>query len=413
MNIYLIVILSILIGSYILNLIVELLNISAVKTALPQEFESWYDADKYKKSQNYLRENTYFKLIQGAIFTFIILFLILSGGFNFADQLARGFGFGEIVTGLIFAGILFFGFQIIEIPFSIYHTFVIEKNYGFNRTKPKTFIADILKSWFLTSIISGIVLSAIIWFFIKAASLAWIYCWAGVALFEAFLMFIAPVVLMPIFNKFTPLEDGELKNAIQDYADSQNFKVKGIFKMDGSRRSSKSNAFFTGFGKYRRIALFDTLIKKHSVDELTAVLAHEIGHYKKKHILKNMAISMLTNGLMFFMLSLFIGNADLFSAFRMEKFSVYAGLFFFSFLYSPMNMIFSIWGNILSRKYEYEADTFAVSTYNKPQAFITALKKLSVDNLSNLTPHPLKVFLSYSHPPVLSRIQALRKITEA
>jgi len=410
MNVYLIVILTILIGDYVLGLIVEMLNIKALKSELPQEFGGFYDADKYKKSQEYLKDNTYFKLIQAAIITGVVLFLILSGGFNFVDKLAGSFSLSLIPTGLIFVGILFFFFQIIEIPFSIYHTFVIEEKYGFNRTKPKTFILDILKGWLLSIIIGGLLLSLILWLFMKSGNLAWVFCWLGVTIFEFFIIFIAPIVIMPLFNKFTPLEEGELKQAIQTYAQSQDFKLKGLFKMDGSRRSSKSNAFFTGFGKYRRIVLFDTLIKNHSVDELVSVLAHEMGHYKRKHILKMMTISILTNGLMFFILSLFINNPGMFAAFRMDNFSIYASLLFFGFLYAPINMILSLGGNILSRRHEYEADDYAASTYKKPGAFILALKKLSVDNFSNLTPHPLKVFISYSHPPVLARIKALRAV---
>jgi len=409
MNIYLVVILAILIGNYILDLIIELLNIRSIKKELPGEFEGFYDSAKYKKSQSYLKENTYFKLIQAAFITAVILFLILSGGFNFVDKIARGFNLGIIPTGLIFSGILFFFFQIIGIPFSIYHTFVIEEKYGFNRTSPKTFILDVLKSWLLSIIIGAILVSLILWFFIKSGNLAWVFCWLGVTILEFFLIFIAPIVIMPLFNKFIPLEEGELKQSIQTYAQSQNFKLKGLFKMDGSRRSSKSNAFFTGFGKYRRIVLFDTLIKNHSIDELVSVLAHEMGHYKKKHILKMMIISIVTNGLMFFILSLFINNPGMFDAFRMDNLSIYASLLLFSFLYTPINMILSLAGNILSRKHEYEADEYAVSTYKKSEAFILALKKLSVDNLSNLTPHYLKVFISYSHPPVLDRIKALKK----
>ena len=408
MNIYLIVILAIIIGNYILDLIIDLLNVRSIKEELPNEFEGFYDSAKYKKSQSYLKDNTYFKLIQATFMTAMVLFLILSGGFNFIDRLARSFNLGIIPTGLIFSGILFFFFQIIGIPFSIYHTFVIEEKYGFNRTKPKTFILDILKGWLLSIIIGGLLLFLIIWFFIKSGNLAWLFCWLGVTVFEFFIIFIAPVVIMPLFNKFIPLEEGELKQAIQTYAQSQDFKLKGLFKMDGSRRSSKSNAFFTGFGKYRRIVLFDTLIKNHGVDELVSVLAHEMGHYKKKHILKMMTISILTNGLMFFILSLFINNPGMFAAFRMDNFSIYASLLLFSFLYTPINIILSLAGNVLSRYHEYEADKYAVSTYKKPEAFILALKKLSVDNLSNLTPHPLKVFISYSHPPVLERIKALR-----
>ncbi|NQT28185.1 MAG: M48 family peptidase, partial [Candidatus Omnitrophica bacterium] len=231
MNIYLVVILAILIGNYILDLIIELLNIRSIKKELPGEFEGFYDSAKYKKSQSYLKENTYFKLIQAAFITAVILFLILSGGFNFVDKIARGFNLGIIPTGLIFSGILFFFFQIIGIPFSIYHTFVIEEKYGFNRTSPKTFILDVLKSWLLSIIIGAILVSLILWFFIKSGNLAWVFCWLGVTILEFFLIFIAPIVIMPLFNKFIPLEEGELKQSIQTYAQSQNFKLKGLFKM--------------------------------------------------------------------------------------------------------------------------------------------------------------------------------------
>ncbi|MBU1122678.1 MAG: M48 family metallopeptidase [Candidatus Omnitrophota bacterium] len=408
MNIYLVVILFIIIGEYVLDLVVEGLNVRNVKTSLPIEFAGWYSADKYKKAQSYLKENTSFGLITKTILTAGILTFILTGSFNYIDRFARGFGFGPILTGLIFAGIIIIALGIINIPFSVYNTFVIEEKYGFNKTTPKTFILDILKSGVLTIIVGGIIFSAVLWFFGKTEAYAWVYCWVAVTLFQFFLMFIAPVVIMPLFNKFIPLEDGELKKSIEDYALRQNFKLKGIFKMDGSRRSVKSNAFFTGFGKYRRIVLFDTLIEKHTVAELVSVLAHEMGHFKKKHIFKHIAISVLTSGLMFFILSLLINNPGLFSAFKMEQLSIYASLFFFGFLYSPINMFFSIAGNILSRKYEYEADQYAVMTYKKRESMVSALKKLSVDNLSNLTPHPLKVFLEYSHPPVLERIKALK-----
>jgi STE24 endopeptidase len=270
-------------------------------------------------------------------------------------------------------------------------------------------VLDILKTWILAAVIGGVLFSAVLWFFEKAGPWAWAWCWFAVTLFQICLMFVAPVVIMPIFNKFVPLAGGELKAAIEEYAKMQHFKLKGVFTMDGSRRSTKSNAFFTGFGRFRRIVLFDTLIEKHTLDELVSVLAHEMGHYKKRHILKSMAISILTTGLMFYILSLFINNRELFAAFRMDHISIYASLFFFGFLYAPIEMVLSVFGNMLSRRHEYEADAFAAATYQKPQAMISALKKLSVDALSNLTPHPLKVFLSYSHPPVLDRIQAIRK----
>ena len=410
MNIYLVIILTIIILEYIMQLFVESLNIKHASPILAEEFKGFYDEDKYKRSQDYLKVTTRFSLTKGMVFTVIILGFILAGGFNFIDIIARSFDQGIIVTGLIFSGILMLSSQLLSIPFSAYRTFVIEEKFGFNRTTPKTFILDLLKSLLLGILIGGIVLAVVIWFFNTMGKFAWIYCWVGITIFQLFLVFIAPIVIMPLFNKFIPLEEGELKNAIENYARSQNFALKGIFKIDASRRSTKSNAFFTGFGKSRRIALFDTLIQKHSTDELVSVLAHEIGHYKKRHIIKNMMISIITTGLMFFILSFFINNEGLFAAFKMERTSIYASIFFFGFLYTPINMFFSIVHSIISRRHEFQADKFSVSTYNKPEAFILALKKLTVDNLSNLTPHPLKVFLDYSHPPVLERIKTIRKV---
>jgi STE24 endopeptidase len=335
---------------------------------------------------------------------------ILAGGFNYVDQFARSFNLGSIPTGLMFAGILVFVSQLLHIPFSVYSTFVIEDKYGFNRTTVKTFALDILKSWLLMALIGGALFSIVIWFFDRTGTWAWLYCWIAVVVIQLFLTFIAPVVIMPLFNKFIPLEDGELKSSIENYARLQGFKIKGVFKMDASKRSTKSNAFFTGFGRFRRIVLFDTLIEKHTVDELASVLAHEMGHYKKKHILISIIISIITSGLMFFILALFLNNQELFAAFKMQHTSVYASLLFFGFLYAPIEMVLGIFGNMLSRRHEYAADAYAITTYRKPEAMIAALKKLSVDNLSNLTPHPLKVLLQYSHPPVLERIRAIRAI---
>ncbi|MDP2922151.1 MAG: M48 family metallopeptidase [Candidatus Omnitrophota bacterium] len=408
MNIYLIIILVIVTFEYLLSLIVETLNVKHASADLPKEFEGFYDAAKYKTAQSYLKENTRFHLIKDTFFTIVTLLFILGGGFNFVDQIARKLSQGEIIAGLAFAGLLGLGMQIISIPFSAFRIFVIEQKYGFNKTTVKTFILDIIKSLILSAIIGGIILACVIWFFQIAGSLAWVYCWVAITVFQLFLLFIAPVVIMPLFNKFIPLEEGELRTAIQNYAKSQNFALAGIFKMDASRRSSKSNAFFTGFGRFRRIALFDTLIQKHTTDELVSVLAHEIGHYKKKHFIKGVILSIVTTGLMLFILSFFIKNQGLFGAFKMQNLSIYASLIFFGFLYSPINLFIGVFSNIFSRKHEYQADAFAVTTYKRADAYILALKKLSVDNLSNLTPHPLKVFLDYTHPPVLKRIEAIR-----
>jgi len=411
MNIYLIIILAIIIFEYLFSFFVERLNVKNASEKLPSEFEGFYDAEKYKISQEYLKENVNFSLIKDTIFTIGTVIFILAGGFNFVDTIARGFGKGPILTGLIFTGIITFAAQILSIPFSAYHTFHLEAKYGFNKTTVKTFILDIIKAFILTAIIGAAILSVIFWFFGVAGKPAWIYCWIVVTIFQLFLLFIAPVVIMPLFNKFIPLEDGELKSAIENYAKEEKFTLQGVFKMDASKRSTKSNAFFTGFGKFRRIALFDTLISKHTTDELVSVLAHEIGHYKKKHFIKGMMLSIITTGIMLFVLSFFINNRGLFDAFKMQDLSIYASLIFFGFLYSPINLFLSIFSNVISRKHEYEADKFAISTYHKPEAFIVALKKLTVDNLSNLTPHPLKVFLDYSHPPVIKRIEAIKKLS--
>ncbi|MBN1871216.1 MAG: M48 family metallopeptidase, partial [Candidatus Omnitrophica bacterium] len=263
-----------------------------------------------------------------------------------------------------------------------------------------------------TAVIGGFIFAIIVWFFSRMGRWAPLYCWIGVMIIQVFMTFIGPIIILPLFNKFTPLEEGELKKAIDDYARAENFKINGIFKMDASKRSTKSNAYFTGFGKYRRIALFDTLIKRHSIEELVSILAHEIGHYKKSHILKNVVLSAVNTGLMFFILYFFIDNRGLFDAFKMDRLSIYAGIVFFSFLYTPINTILSIISQYISRKFEYEADTYAVSTYNNPEAMINALKKLTVDNLINLTPHPAKVFFHYSHPPVLKRIEAIREMSK-
>ncbi|MFH1368503.1 MAG: M48 family metallopeptidase [Elusimicrobiota bacterium] len=408
-NLYLLLVLAIITAGYIFSFIVDKLNVSSAVPGLPEEFKGFYDGDKYAKAQAYLKENTDFGLLTSGMFACIELPFIILGGFNFADRIARGFGYGEIATGLIFAGLLLGAAQILKIPFSAHHTFGIEEKYGFNKTTVKTFILDIIKSWALSAVIGGLVFALILWFFMAAGGFAWVYCWIAVALFEIFIVFIAPVTIMPLFNKFVPLEEGELRDSLQRYADSQGFKLAGIYKMDGSKRSTKANAFFTGFGRFKRIALFDTLIAKHTVDELVSILAHEVGHFKKRHIAKSLLVSFLSSGLMFFILSMFMNNPGLFAAFRMENISIYASIIFFGFLYSPINSLISVIANVFSRKWEYEADDFAAASSGKREAFINAMKKLSVDNLSNLTPHPLKVFLDYSHPPVLQRIERLKR----
>ncbi|MFC1591275.1 M48 family metallopeptidase [Thermodesulfobacteriota bacterium] len=408
MNLYLLCILLILIGNYALSSSVNRLNIRHLSTQLPREFEGYYDAQHYRRSQQYLRDNTRFGMLTSTAMTIATVVFIVAGGFSWIDTAARSCGGGPILTGLVFVGLVLLGSSLLHIPFSVYATFVIEEHYGFNKTTPKTFALDILKVWLLTALIGGSVFAVVLWFFETAGPWAWLYCWCAVTAFQIFFMCIAPVVIMPLFNRFVPLTDGELKQAIEGYARSQGFAIKGVFTMDGSRRSAKSNAFFTGFGRFRRIVLFDTLIEKHSIEELVAIVGHEVGHYKKRHILQHLVIAIATNGCMFFILSCFLNNRGLFDAFGMQHLSIYASFVFFGFLYAPIEMLISFFSNMLSRKNEYQADRYAAASSGRPEALIEALKKLSVDNLSNLTPHPLKVLLSYSHPPVLERIKKLR-----
>jgi len=409
MNPYLIFILSVILIGYILDLIISIANLKSLDPHLPEEFTDIFDDERYAKSQHYTRTTTTFSIIKETASTLLTVVFILIGGFNWMDGLARGFGLGPIGTGLIFIAILLLGTTVIGLPFSIYGTFVIEERFGFNKTTPATFIIDAIKAVALTLIIGGPVMALILWFFEKGGSWAWLYCWIGVVGVTMVIQLIAPVLIMPLFNKFTPLEDGDLKETVTHYAAGEKFKIKGIYTMDGSKRSTKLNAFFTGFGKFRRIVFFDTLVEKLSTDEIVAVLAHEMGHYKLKHVFKMLAASILQMVILFFILSVFINNRGLFAAFGMEHVSIYASLIFFGFLYSPISMLLSVIFNIFSRRHEFQADRYARSSTGRADMLVSALKKLSITNLSNLTPHPVHVFLNYSHPPVLERIKALRK----
>ncbi len=404
------IILVTLIGSYLLDKVADFLNLGSLNQPLPEEFNDHFDQQKYSDSQDYLKTNTKFGFITSSFDLVIILSFWFSGGFQFIDSVVRSFHFGSITSGLIFTGILLFLRLLISLPFSIYSTFVIEEKFGFNKTTPRLFIMDLVKSVFLSAVLGGILLSLILGLFEFGGHFAWIMCWGASAIFLLCVQYIVPTWIMPLFNKFEPLEDGPLKEAIVGYATSIDFKLANIFVMDGSKRSSKSNAFFTGFGKNKRIVLFDTLIKEQTIEELVSILAHEMGHYKKKHILKHMGLGVLQMGIIFYLISIFISHESLFQAFFMKEVSIYAGLIFFGMLYSPIDFFLSIILQIFSRRDEYEADCFAAETTGNSLPLITALKKLSAHNLSNLTPHPFYVFLNYSHPPVLERINTLKNL---
>lgn len=407
MNIFSIIILATLAIDFTLNLVADFFNMKSLDKGLPDEFRDVYDEQTYDKSQEYTKTRTRFGIISSIFNLAVLLVFWFAGGFNWLDEMVRSWELGLIWTGLVYIGLLLLGRSILTLPFSLYSTFVIEEKFGFNKTTPKTFVLDMLKGLGVGIVLGGPLLAGILAFFTFVDQYAWLYAWAAVTAFTLFVQFIAPTWIMPIFNKFEPLEEGELRNKIREYADKVNFALEGIYVIDGSKRSSKSNAFFTGFGKNKRIALYDTLIENHTDDELVAVLAHEIGHYKRKHIIKNMGISILQTGIMFLLLSIFLNSQGLYEAFYMEQASVYTGLIFFGLLYAPIEMILSLFMQRLSRKYEFEADEFASTTFRK-EPMVATLKKLSKDNLSNLTPHPFYVSLNYSHPPVLQRIKAIR-----
>jgi STE24 endopeptidase len=332
--------------------------------------------------------------------------MLLLGGFGILNEFSYSVFNNYIFVALLFFGILMFASDILNTPFSVYDTFVIEAKFGFNKTKPFTFIGDKLKGWLLGALIGGGLLALIIWFFQLSGEYFWLLAWATVSVFTIFMTMFYSQLIVPLFNKQTPLEEGDLKAAIKEMADKTGFKLDNVFVIDGSKRSTKANAYFTGLGSKKRIVLYDTLISDLSQEEIVAVLAHEIGHYKKKHNLKGTISGLIQAGLTFFLFSLLINNPDLSAALNVEKPNFHISLIAFGILYSPVSMIIGVFSSIISRRHEYQADRFAAENSNA-EALISALKKLSGKNLSNLTPHPLYVFFHYSHPTLVQRIQAL------
>lgn len=407
MNVYLVIIVASLTAAWLLGVLSNRLNAQAMKPEMPSEFSDVYDADTYARSQEYTRASMRFSTITDTVNTFLIIGMILAGGFNWVDVLVRSWALSPLLTGLAYIGTLGFASNLISLPFEAYQTFVLENRFGFNTTTLTTFVADRLKGLLLTVILGGALVTGILLFFREAGPYAWLWCWGLAMSVSLGLTYVAPTWILPLFNKFTPLEDGELRTALEAYANKVGFELTGIFVMDGSKRSTKSNAFFTGFGKRRRIALFDTLIKEMTTDEIVAVLAHEVGHAKLGHIKKRLAAAFIKTGVIFYLMSLFLDSRPLFDAFGMAQVSVYAGLIFFFLLYTPISLGLSVLSNMNSRRHEFQADGFAAETTDCPECMTSALKKLSASNLSNLTPHPLTVWLEYGHPPVLARVRAL------
>ena len=402
------IIIAILLLQFILETVLDYLNAQRYNAPIPEELNDVFDEAEYKKSQAYKKTNYRFGLLTSSFSLILTLGFLIFGGFEWVDQMVRSVTTAPIPMALLFFGIIIIGSDIATLPFSYYSTFVVEEKYGFNKTTKSTFFLDKIKGWLMMALIGGIILSLIIWFFQFAGSFFWIYAWGLVAVFTIFMNLFYSKLIVPLFNKQTPLENGSLKTKIKAFAKNVGFELDNIFVIDGSKRSTKANAYFSGFGKEKRVTLYDTLINDLDEEEIVAVLAHEVGHYKKKHIIFNLIASLVLTGITLFVLSLFINNPAVSTAIGVSQPSFHAALIGFGILYSPISEITGLIMNHFSRKFEYQADDYAKDTY-AALPLITSLKKLSKNSLSNLTPHPAFVFMHYSHPTLLDRIQNLKR----
>jgi STE24 endopeptidase len=394
------------VAGFLLQRYLEFLNGKMWSDALPDKLKGICSDDEYRKIQLYEKDNRKLSFWSSSFNLAVIIIMILAGGFSLVDGLSRGLSHNMIAVALIFFGIIGFASDVINIPFSWYDTFVIEKKYGFNKMTVRTFITDHIKSWFIVLIIGIPVLGLITWFYYMTGKDFWLYAWVLIIAFSVFMNFFYSELIVPLFNKQTPLENGPLRDKIESFADKTGFKLKNIYIIDGSKRSTKTNAYFSGFGPKKRIVLYDTLLKEFSEDEIVAVLAHEIGHYKKRHILLMMFSSIIITGIMLFLFSLIVDSPQLALALGAEHQSFHLGLIVFGILYSPLSLLIGLASNFVSRKHEFAADRFAKDNYSS-EILAGALKKLSVKNLSNMLPHPVYVFFHYSHPPLLQRLEKL------
>lgn len=384
------------------------LNAKNVKSELPDKLKDLYNADEYAKQQDYFKANQKFGIISSTFSLVLILLMFVIGGFAFVNNFAEGVTQYPILVSLIFFGILFFLNDIVSIPFEIYDHFVIEQRFGFNKLTPKIFVADKLKGWALTVLIGGGLLALIEQIYFWAGNMFWLLAWILVGAFSIFITMFYSNLIVPLFNKQTKLEDGELRTEIEKFAAKAGFKLNNIFVIDGSKRSTKANAYFSGLGAKKRIVLFDTLIQDLTTEEIVAVLAHEVGHYKKKHTLYSLFLTLANSLIMLYLLGLFLNSDSLAQAFGVDKASFHLNVLAFGLLYTPVSMLLGIGLNVFMRHNEYQADAYAAQ-YGLGEPLISGLKKLSVKSLSNLQPHPSYVFFYYSHPTLLQRMEAIRK----
>ena len=392
---------------YVISSVSSLLDLGNINPDIPDHFKKAYDKNKYAKSQEYLKTKTKFSLVSST-FSIVLIFLVIHLGiFGVLNEFVNLQTNHFILQGLLFISIIYIFQDIISLPFSLYSTFVIEEKFGFNKTTIGLFISDKIKGYVIFIVMGSIIITPILYLFHEYENFGWLIAWSLLTLFMIAVQPLFVHVISPMFNKFTPLEDGELRTAIEKYTTQVDFPLARIDIMDGSKRSAHSNAYFSGFGKSRRIAIFDTLVEKHTNDEIVSVVAHEVGHYKLKHIIHGTIIGIIETGIMLFVFNFIMNDYALFRVFGVNDLSVHAGLIFFSMLYAPVTMITSVISNAISRKNEFEADNYSLQTTKNKEALISMLVGLAANNLSHLTPHPFKVFLSYSHPPTIDRIKAL------
>ena len=402
------ILITILLIKFVIDSVLNHLNAKHFNDTLPNDVSDVYDINEYQQSQSYKKTNHNFSKITSLFSLITTLLFFFFNGFSIVDEIARGFSNNIIIITLIFFGIIIIGSDIISIPFSLYKTFVIEEKFGFNKSTKKLFFLDKIKGLLMTIILGGSILSIITWFYEFTGNYFWIYTWLLITTFSVFLNMFYSKLIVPLFNEQTILEEGDLKNEIVKYVNSVGFKANNIYVLNGSKRSTKANAYFSGFGNQKRITLYDTLINDLENNEIVAVLAHEVGHYKRKHILYNLTSSIILTGFALFVLSLFIKTPLLSLALGVSHPSFHIGLIAFGILYSPVSQILGILMNIMSRKFEYQADNYAKNTFSA-SPLISSLKKLSKNSLSNLTPHYLYVFFHFSHPTLIDRIKNLNK----
>ena len=402
------IIIGIIIINFIKDKILDALNAKHFNDETPQELNDVYNEEEYSKSQDYKSVNYKFGLLSSLFSLVLTLLFLVLDGFEYVDNIARTYSDNPIIVGLIFFGIIMIASDIITTPFGYYKTFVIEEQFGFNKSTKKLFILDKLKGLVMMVVLGGGIIALIIWFYQLTGNQFWLYAWGIISAFTIFMNMFYSRLIVPLFNKQTPLEDGELRDKISNYAKSVGFSLNKIFVIDGSKRSTKANAYFSGFGSEKRVTLYDTLVNDLDDEEIVAVLAHEVGHYKRKHIIFNLIASVLLTGLTLYILSVFISNPLLSNAIGVKTSSFHVGLIAFGMLYAPISELTGLLMNYVSRVFEYQADDYAKKTY-KAEPLITSLKKLSKNSLSNLTPHKAYVFIHYSHPTLLQRIKNLSR----